>query len=50
MDASVDKSERTADYSEQDAMVKLTEQERLTVRTVWEKVNIDEIGPQVLAR
>ncbi|KAM6905570.1 hemoglobin cathodic subunit beta-like [Xenentodon cancila] len=31
-------------------MVKLTEQERLTVRTVWEKVDIDEIGPQIWTR
>ncbi|KAM4531205.1 hemoglobin cathodic subunit beta-like isoform 2-T2 [Odontesthes bonariensis] len=31
-------------------MVKWTDEERRTVRSVWEKVDIDEIGPQVLAR
>ncbi|XP_061568749.1 hemoglobin cathodic subunit beta-like [Cololabis saira] len=31
-------------------MVKLTEQERLTVRTVWENLDIDEIGPQIWTR
>lgn len=31
-------------------MVKWTEEERCTVRAVWEKINIDEIGPQVFAR
>ncbi|XP_047428234.1 hemoglobin cathodic subunit beta-like [Mugil cephalus] len=31
-------------------MVKWTDKERSTIRAVWEKVDIDEIGPQVLAR
>uniref|UniRef100_A0A8C7Z8S7 Hemoglobin, beta adult 2 n=1 Tax=Oryzias sinensis TaxID=183150 RepID=A0A8C7Z8S7_9TELE len=31
-------------------MVKWTEEERCTIRDVWEKVDIDEIGPQVLTR
>ncbi|XP_044036530.1 hemoglobin subunit beta-1-like [Siniperca chuatsi] len=31
-------------------MVKWTDKERSTVSAVWEKVNIDEIGPQALAR
>ncbi|XP_070779326.1 hemoglobin cathodic subunit beta-like [Enoplosus armatus] len=31
-------------------MVEWTDKERSTVSAVWEKVNIDEIGPQALAR
>ncbi|XP_030591006.1 hemoglobin subunit beta-1-like [Archocentrus centrarchus] len=31
-------------------MVKWTDLERSTVRAVWEKVDIDEIGPQIWAR
>ncbi|XP_041866846.1 hemoglobin cathodic subunit beta-like [Melanotaenia boesemani] len=31
-------------------MVKWTEEERSIVRAVWEKIDINEIGPQVLAR
>uniref|UniRef100_A0A3P9I938 Hemoglobin, beta adult 2 n=1 Tax=Oryzias latipes TaxID=8090 RepID=A0A3P9I938_ORYLA len=31
-------------------MVKWTEKERCTIRDVWGKVDIDEIGPQILTR
>ncbi|XP_071326188.1 hemoglobin subunit beta-1-like isoform X2 [Trachinotus anak] len=31
-------------------MVKWTDKERSMVRAVWEKVNIDEVGPEALAR
>ncbi|KAG7505760.1 hemoglobin cathodic subunit beta-like [Solea senegalensis] len=31
-------------------MVKFTEQERDVVRAVWEKVDVDEIGPEALIR
>ncbi|XP_017284815.1 hemoglobin cathodic subunit beta-like [Kryptolebias marmoratus] len=31
-------------------MVKWTEEERQTIRSVWEKVDIDETGPQLIAR
>ncbi|KAI3359683.1 hypothetical protein L3Q82_014065 [Scortum barcoo] len=31
-------------------MVKWTDKERSTVASVWEKIDIDEIGPQALAR
>ncbi|GAA6218095.1 hemoglobin cathodic subunit beta-like [Lates japonicus] len=31
-------------------MVKFTEKERSTIRAIWEKVNIDEVGPDALAR
>ncbi|XP_037544364.1 hemoglobin cathodic subunit beta-like [Nematolebias whitei] len=31
-------------------MVKWTEEERETIRSVWEKVDIDETGPQLIAR
>uniref|UniRef100_UPI003AAE3FBA hemoglobin cathodic subunit beta-like n=1 Tax=Centroberyx gerrardi TaxID=166262 RepID=UPI003AAE3FBA len=31
-------------------MVEWTDKERSTVRAVWGKINVDEIGPQALAR
>uniref|UniRef100_A0A8C6L555 Hemoglobin, beta adult 2 n=2 Tax=Nothobranchius TaxID=28779 RepID=A0A8C6L555_NOTFU len=31
-------------------MVKWTEEERETIRSVWEKVDIDEVGSQIIAR
>ncbi|KAM9393177.1 hemoglobin subunit beta-1-like isoform 1-T1 [Pholidichthys leucotaenia] len=31
-------------------MVKWTDKERSTVRTVWESIDIDELGPEVLRR
>ena len=31
-------------------MVKWTDKERSTVRRVWEQVNIDQVGPEALAR
>lgn len=36
------------DYT--DVMVKWTDKERSTVSAVWDKIDIDEIGPQALAR
>ncbi|XP_035035976.1 hemoglobin subunit beta-1-like isoform X2 [Hippoglossus stenolepis] len=33
-----------------DAMVKWTDQERSTIRAVWEQINIDEVGAEALAR
>ncbi|KAG7223172.1 hypothetical protein INR49_015780 [Caranx melampygus] len=31
-------------------MVKWTDKERSTVKAIWEQVNIDEVGPEVVAR
>uniref|UniRef100_A0A1A7WKZ9 Globin domain-containing protein n=1 Tax=Iconisemion striatum TaxID=60296 RepID=A0A1A7WKZ9_9TELE len=31
-------------------MVRWTEEERKTIRSVWEKVDIDEVGSQIIAR
>lgn len=33
-----------------DVMVHWTDKERSTVRAVWEKLDIDQIGPEALAR